>query len=40
MDLGTLLDSCSWYDIGNYLQTCIKISLLQTVNQLKSTDLT
>ena len=30
MDLGALLDSCSWYDIGNFLQTCIKNSLLQT----------
>ena len=30
MDLGALLESCSWYDIGNYLQTFIKNSLLQT----------
>ena len=30
MDLGTLLASCTWYDIGNFLQTCIKNSLLQT----------
>ncbi len=29
-DLGALLDSCSWSDIGNFLQTCIKNSLLQT----------
>ena len=29
-DLGALLDSCSWYDSGNFLQTCIKNSLLQT----------
>ncbi len=29
-DLGALLDSCSWNDIGNFLQTCIKNSLLQT----------
>ena len=29
MDLCTLLDSCSWYDIGNFLQTFIK-TLLQT----------
>ncbi len=29
-DLGALLDSCSWYDIGNCLQTCIKYSPLQT----------
>ncbi len=29
-DLGALLDSCSWDDIGNFLQTCIKKSLLQT----------
>ncbi len=28
--LGALLDSCSWDDIGNFLQTCIKNSLLQT----------
>ncbi len=28
-DLGALLDSCSWDDIGNFLQTCIKNSLLQ-----------
>ncbi len=30
--LGVLLDSCSWDDIGNFLQTCIvvKNSLLQT----------
>ncbi len=27
-DLGALLDSCSWDDIGNFLQTCIKNSLL------------
>ncbi len=30
MDLGALPDSCSSYDIGNFLQTCIKNSLLQT----------
>ncbi len=30
MDLGILLDSCSWYDIDNFLQTCIKHSLQQT----------
>ncbi len=30
MDIGALLDSCSWYDISNFLQTCIKTSLLQT----------
>ncbi len=30
MDVGALLDSCSWYDIGNILQPCIKNSLLQT----------
>ncbi len=30
MDLGALLDSCIWHDIGNFLQTCIKNSLLQT----------
>ncbi len=29
-DLGALLDSCSWDDIGNFLQTCIKNSLVQT----------
>ncbi len=29
-DLGALLDSCSWDDIGNFLQTCIKNSELQT----------
>ncbi len=29
-DLGALLDSCSWNDIGNFRQTCIKNSLLQT----------
>ncbi len=29
-DLGALLDSCSWDDIGKFLQTCIKNSLLQT----------
>ncbi len=29
-DLGALLDSCNWDDIGNFLQTCIKNSLLQT----------
>ncbi len=29
-DLGALLDSCSWDDIGNFLQTCIKNSLLPT----------
>ncbi len=29
-DLGALLDSCSWDDNGNFLQTCIKNSLLQT----------
>ncbi len=30
-DLGALLDSCSWDDIGNFfLLTCIKNSLLQT----------
>ncbi len=23
-DIGALLDSCSWDDIGNFLQTCIK----------------
>ncbi len=28
-DLGALLDSCSWSDTGNFLQTCIKNSLLQ-----------
>ncbi len=27
-DLGALLDSCRWDDIGNFLQTCIKNSLL------------
>ena len=30
MDLGALLDSCSWYDIGKFLQTYIKNSLQQT----------
>ncbi len=30
VDLGALLDSWSWYDTGNFLQTCIKKSLLQT----------
>ena len=30
MDLGALLDNCSWYDNGNFLQTCIKNTLLQT----------
>ncbi len=30
MDFGALLDICSWHDIGNFLQTCIKNSLLQT----------
>ncbi len=34
-DLGALLDSCSWDEIGNFLQTCIKKSLLQT----KSTEI-
>ncbi len=34
-DLGALLDSCSWDDIGNFLQACIKNSLLQT----KSTEI-
>ncbi len=29
-DLGALLDSCSWDDKGNFLQMCIKNSLLQT----------
>ncbi len=29
-DLGALLDSCSWDDIGIFLQTCIKNSLVQT----------
>ncbi len=29
-DLGALVDSCSWDDIGNFLHTCIKHSLLQT----------
>ncbi len=29
-DLGALLDSCGWGDIGNFLQTCIKNSMLQT----------
>ncbi len=29
-DLGALLGSCSWSDIANFLQTCIKNSLLQT----------
>ncbi len=29
-DLGALLDSCSWDDIGNFQQTCIKNSRLQT----------
>ncbi len=29
-DLGALLDSCSWDDFGNFLQTCIKNSLQQT----------
>ncbi len=28
-DLGALLDSCSWDDIGNFQQTCIKNSRLQ-----------
>ena len=46
MDICVLLDSCSWYDIGNFLQTCIKdihvSSLLVSkihcckLNQLKS----
>ncbi len=30
MDLADLLDSCSWYAIGNFLPTCIKNSLLPT----------
>ncbi len=30
MDLGALLYNCSYYDIGNFLQTCIENSLLQT----------
>ncbi len=30
MDLGALLDSSSWNDIRNFLQTCIKNALLQT----------
>ncbi len=30
MDLDTPLDSCNWYDTGNFLQTCIKNSLLET----------
>ncbi len=34
-DLGALLDSCSRDDLGNFLQTCIKKSLLQT----KSTEI-
>ncbi len=34
-DLDALLDTCSWDDIGNFLQTCIKNSLLQT----KSTEI-
>ncbi len=29
-DLGALLDSCSWDDIGNLLEACIKNSLVQT----------
>ena len=29
-DLGALLDTCSWDDIGNFLQIYIKNSLLQT----------
>ena len=29
-DLGALLDSCNWDYIGNFLQICIKNSLLQT----------
>ncbi len=32
MDLGALLGSCSWNGIGNFLQTCIKNSLLQTIS--------
>ncbi len=35
-DLGALLDSCSWDDSGNFLQTCIKNSLL---HWLKSTEI-
>ncbi len=31
MDLGVLLDSCGLYGIDNFLQTCIKNSLLQTL---------
>ncbi len=27
-EIGAMLDSCSWYDIGNFLQICIKNSLL------------
>ncbi len=30
MDLGAPFDSCSRDNIGNFLQTCIKNSLLQT----------
>ena len=35
MDLAPLLDSCSWYDMGSFLQTCIKNSLCRII-QLKS----
>ncbi len=34
-DLGALLDSCIWDDIGNFLQTCIKTHCCR-LNQLKS----
>ncbi len=39
-DLGAMLDSCSWDDIGNFLQTCIKNSLLQTKSIKKKLTLT
>ncbi len=39
LDLGALLDSCSWYDIGNFLQTCIKTHCCR-LNQLKNLQLT
>ncbi len=34
-DLGTLLGSCSWADIDNFLQTCIKTHSCR-LNQLRS----
>ncbi len=30
MYLADLLDTCSWYENGNFLQTCIKNPLLYT----------